>query len=250
MSNANFDYSSIKSSEAKLVTPSSRNVGHKEKTEVTSATDGIKNLVANVFTHTKFTDQKSQDNQKYIGDSIDVVSKWIKDLISDLAKDGLPEETLKLIEQLPSHSADEFKAGLKQLAVSHASLTNDLKLANRRLDSAIEVDFKAYLPEKAPILYKEWKILDENTDKNPLDCLEEIYGAYLKQGVLFQDDLGGKDGLDPALMKAITNYCGSRKIDYKEIIRPKKEKSSALIEKNGEEKMKRINTLRTIRERR
>jgi hypothetical protein len=150
---------------------------------------------------------------------------FIQNLSDGIDLNDFNSETKELLLSIfESKNEIEFSNAINVLAQSHS-------LATKRLDRAVEVDFKAYLPAKAPILYKEWKKLPENKGKNALDCLEELYGTYLEQGVLYQDDLGGKDGLDPGLIQAIKNYCNPRKIDYKAIIKSKQDKTLRIAEK-------------------
>ena len=70
------------------------------------------------------------------------------------------------------------------------------------------------LPDKAPMLYVDWKKLPKNKWKTPLDCMEEVWGKYIKAGRLYQDDLRSKDGwLDPLLMKRTAEYASKHKHD-------------------------------------
>ncbi|MBE4594272.1 hypothetical protein BOO24_18200 [Vibrio navarrensis] len=144
-------------------------------------------------------------------------------------------QTLEIMKKL--EHADDTQTF--DLAICEIALANTM--LNERLDKAVEIDFKAFLPSKAPQLYKDWK--KENRGKNALDCLYELYGTYLAQGVLYQDDLSGKDGLDPALMKAINSYCSANKLSNSTFIPPKKEKIDAILSKVPKEKINKINAL-------
>ncbi|MCP4523318.1 MAG: hypothetical protein GY828_03800 [Candidatus Gracilibacteria bacterium] len=150
--------------------------------------------------------------------SIDQIKCLIKEILPDCNLTHMEE---KLSSFLKINDTETLIQSMKDLIA--LSLLNE-----RRIDNAVEVDFKAYLPKKAPILYKEWKKLDENKEKSALDCLEEVYGKYLSLGVLYQDDLGGKYGLDPALLKAIINACAKLECHYSSIIKPKSAKMEKL----------------------
>ena len=80
------------------------------------------------------------------------------------------------------------------------------------------------LPEKAPILYADWKKLPENKWKTSLDCMDEVWGEYIKAGRLYQDDLKWKNGLDPALMKACSDYVWRNSLSRDELLPPPKSK--------------------------
>lgn len=99
----------------------------------------------------------------------------------------------------------------------------EIESLNKRLYSAIEMpDHSSELPDEAPELYDKWKNKPENKGKSAIDCLNEVWGKYLKKGMLYQDNLRSKNGgLDKKLMEAIRNFCKNRKIKTESII-PKK----------------------------
>lgn len=147
------------------------------------------------------------------------------------------EETVTLFEELAEiKNESDFHMALNKIMTSY-------DLISKKLDRAVEVDFRAYLPDEAPILYVDWKQRSENKNKSAIDCLHEYYGRYLKQGILFQDDVGGKDGLDPKLMKAVINATAKLDIHYSELIPPKTEKLNRLADKLDPKKAQNINTL-------
>jgi hypothetical protein len=169
-----------------------------------------------------------------------LVSSDLNNIINEVINSKyLSSETIDLLAPLSKVSDDkELKIALNVIASSHSLLT-------QRLEHAIEVNFKAYLPEKAPILYKEWKKLPENKGKNALDCLDERYGRYLELGVLFQDDLGGKEGIDPDLREAIKNYCRTKNIAMETKIPSKKEKTIKIMNALNIKKAQIVNNLYT-----
>ncbi len=135
------------------------------------------------------------------------------------------KETLSLFEKL-AHTQNEsdYRAAVEKIMSSY-------DLISKRLERAVEVDFRAYLPQDAPVLYNDWKKEPKNKGKNAIDCLNEYYGHYLQKGVLFQDDLGGKEGLDLPLSEAIKNFCKRNKLKTSDIIPPKTERTTLLAHK-------------------
>lgn len=150
---------------------------------------------ANKFNYSRFSQiaqslvQKWRDSDKYIESVIELF---------------VPLTEVK--------NESEFQEAIENIISTH-------NLTVKRLDRAVEVDYKAYLPEKAPKLYVDWKKEPENKGKNVLDCLNEIWGEYLKKGVLYQDNLRSKNGgLDKKLIEALNNYCRPKKLKVEDYI--------------------------------
>lgn len=80
------------------------------------------------------------------------------------------------------------------------------------------------LPKQAPEIYK-YRVDRKET---PISFLKRVWGQYLDAGILYQDNLGGRNGLDRSLIAAINNYCNHHKIDRSQVIPPPK---SARIDK-------------------
>lgn len=128
----------------------------------------------------------------------------------------------KLYQQLQQkeHELVQARSQLEELRLEFDRYKrNSLPLPESRQDR---------LPDEAPILYKDWKQLPENKQKTPLDCLQEVWGKYLELGLLYQDDLRGKNGVDPYLMKSIAEYCSRRKMQSSAIIPSKSQRLAGL----------------------
>ena len=171
-------------------------------------------------------DQNQRIEKEHEERSHERVALGAQEFFEELKASGkYTKETLTLFEDLAQiQNESDFRTTVEKIMSSH-------NIISKKLERAVEVDYKAYLPEKAPILYLNWKKEPRNKGKNAIDCLNEIYGHYLEQGVLFQDDLGGKDGLDLALNEAIKNYCKRNKLKTSDILPPKTERTSLLAQK-------------------
>lgn len=167
-----------------------------------------------------------------------IVSQDLQHEINHLSNtEKYSSNSLSILSKLQALSSAE------ELPKVITNLAKDISLLDKRLSRAVEVDYKAYLPEKAPVLYDDWKKDPQNKGKNALDCLEEIYGKYLQQGILFQDDLGGKKGLDAKLLKAIDNICFKQEEKLSNYIPKKTERIENLSKALTKEKSKAINAL-------
>ncbi|MGQ8365338.1 hypothetical protein [Glaciecola sp. 1036] len=175
--------------------------------------------------------EKQQDQNAH-----DIVAKNLQAYFSELSNtEQFSNKTITLFESLANiENSTDYRESLEKIMTTH-------DLISKRLDNAVEVDFKAYLPKKAPILYKDWK--KKNKGKTALDCLHELYGDYLQLGVLFQDDLGGKEGLDPSLNAALKTYCAKHQLVLSDILPPKSARIEKLINKLDMNKAIFINNL-------
>ena len=137
-----------------------------------------------------------------------------------------PQQPAKDVNELGETNAALYKANgtlkkeNKQLKDKNTKLereNQELKTENSALKEQLPQRDADRLPKEPRILWDDWKQLPENKGKNAFDCLKEVWGDLLEAGNLYQFDLSNRKdgGLDPALLKAMKNYCSNHKIPLK-----------------------------------
>ncbi len=111
-------------------------------------------------------------------------------------------------------------------------------IADAYLNIAYEEELK--LPMIGELtLYKDWKSDPKNAKRNAIDALNEIWGEYIKSGLLSQDILGGKHGFDPSLLMAVKNYARRNYLTISDILPSKKDRISREISEMSDEELRR-----------
>jgi len=94
-------------------------------------------------------------------------------------------------------------------------------------------------------LWKNWK--KKNPNKEAIECLKEVYGHWIEAKVIYQDDIGGKDGLDKELMKKVSNDLVNQKESAKghpDLPEPKSVRHEKFFDSITVEVGKKINNLK------
>jgi len=118
---------------------------------------------------------------------------------------------------------EELEQAIREnpLALSASNeIRDEIKTLKNRIDNSIELpptrELRLGITEvHEDAKWENWKL--KNPEETPLDCLDDVYGHWLKAGLIYQDDIGGVGGLDPDLMKAIRSHMSNHKLKVAQV---------------------------------
>ena len=138
------------------------NIVDRERREVSKKTELVISGVVEIpqgFSNSN--EQKRNVTTQSSRISYDLVMHDIREQIAEIQKNTSSEFMGDLLSNLARAKDKTSFLG------AHKKLIEASALVEKRLENAVEVNFKAYLPEKAPVLYKDWK--EDNKNKNAID---------------------------------------------------------------------------------
>lgn len=129
----------------------------------------------------------------------------------------------------------QLQQQLAQEQQRNAELSAELERLKAQLTTTPDREKEERIPPARRTPWCDWKDDPKNKGRSPLECLEEVWGDLIDQGRLYRFDLGGKDGLDPALMRAALNYCNYHKIKDHAYLPPTKQTYTARLAQGADE---------------